>query len=135
MTHTPQDLVTAYASAIDTRDVGALLALYEPDVHPLDGFAWRVDDWRAQVELWLGSMRESLGTRTEHVDIVEGADVSGVSMDVLYAGVDHEGVEHRLWNRLTWVLRRHQDAWRIAQEHTSVPLRMADDRPDFRPVD
>lgn len=132
---TPADVLTAYAAAIDALDVDALLALYEPDARILDAFAWQVDDWPARVRGWLGSMSQSNGTRVEDVQVIETADLAALSANVLYAGRDQDGNDHTIWNRLTWALRRHDDTWLVAQEHTSVPLTMENSQPDFRPVD
>ncbi|GAB3624757.1 hypothetical protein GCM10027418_28420 [Mariniluteicoccus endophyticus] len=138
-TTTPQDVAAAYVSAVDACDAEAMLALYADEAVVLDAFAWRQDrrGWDEQTRAWLGGMQRSLGLRTENlvVTVAGESDVAGLSMDVLYAGVDDTGEEHRLWNRLTWVLVRTPQGWRIAQEHTSVPLRMADLGADLRPVD
>ncbi|GAB3708487.1 YybH family protein [Mariniluteicoccus flavus] len=135
---TPHDVVTAYAAAIDALDADALVALYADDLRLLDSFFWQVDGrdaWADHVRQWFGTMTASKGTRTENVMVTEGSDVAGLSMDVLFTGVSTEGKDESLWNRLTWVLRREGDGWLIAQEHTSVPLKMEDGTPDFRPTD
>jgi len=118
----------AYAAAVRAKDVEAFLALYADDVRSFDLWgAWSYDGkdaLRAMVEEWFGS----LGTDVTVVEFDEarsevGEDVAGVSAFVTFRGVSAAGEELRsMNNRLTWILRRDGDGWKIAHEHTSAPV-------------
>ncbi|MDX6481597.1 MAG: hypothetical protein QOG85_2107, partial [Gaiellaceae bacterium] len=81
------------------------------------------DALRAMVTEWFSSVgTDQIGVEFEDVRTEEGADVAGVSAFTTFRGITAEGEELRsMNNRLTWILRRDGDGWKIVHEHTSAP--------------
>jgi len=124
----PEELLAAYAAAVRAKDAEAFLSLYTDDVRTFDLWSvWSYDGkaaYRAMVEEWFGSPDTALQVAVEFDDVrtEEGEVVAAVSAFVTFRGLDADGNEERsMNNRLTWVLRRDGDAWKIAHEHTSAP--------------
>lgn len=125
------DMLRAYEAAVFTKDVDALVALYDRDVRIFDLWGqWSysgAEAWRAMVAEWF----RSLGTDTVVVDAddvqtVLAGDTAVGHAFVSYRNVSADGVEGRaMLNRLTWVLRRAEGAWKIVHEHTSAPIDLA----------
>lgn len=121
-------LVDAYRAAVFARDVDALAALYDPEVRVFDTWGrWSYDGrpaWRAMLAEWLGS----LGTERVRVEMDEvraevTPELAVAHAFVTYQGLSAEGQPLRaMTNRLTWIVRRREGAWRIVHEHTSAPI-------------
>jgi uncharacterized protein (TIGR02246 family) len=124
----PEEVLEAYAAAVRAKDVEAFLALYSDDVRTFDLWSvWTYDGkpaLRGMVEDWFGSPQTSPQVAVEFDDVrVEtGDDVAALSAFLTFRGLDADGVEERsMNNRLTWILRRDDDGWKIVHEHTSAP--------------
>jgi uncharacterized protein (TIGR02246 family) len=123
----PDDLLERYAAAARAKDVEAFLALYADDVRSFDLWErWSYDgkdELRAMVTEWFGSLGdETVAVEFDEVRTQVGADVAAVSAFTTFRGISAAGEELRsMNNRLTWVLRREGDGWRIVHEHTSAP--------------
>jgi uncharacterized protein (TIGR02246 family) len=124
----PEDVADAYVAAVRAKDAEAFVSLYTDDVRTFD--LWSVwcydgkDAYRGMVEEWFGSVDgdEVVEVEFDDVRVQQGDDVAAFTAFAKYAAVDHDGAEIRsLNNRLTWVLRRDGDAWKIVHEHTSAP--------------
>jgi uncharacterized protein (TIGR02246 family) len=124
----PEDLLDSYAAAARAKDVEAFLDLYADDVRSFD--LWGVwsydgkDALRAMVTEWFGSVgTDQIAVEFADVRTEEGADVAGVSAFTRFSGITEAGVEERsMNNRLTWILRRDGDGWKITHEHSSAPV-------------
>jgi uncharacterized protein (TIGR02246 family) len=121
-----EQLLEAYASAARAKDVDALVALYADDVEVFDAWAWShrgIDAWRAVVEGWFGSVGDDVIAVTfDEVRTGTAGDGAVAHMVVRYAGESAAGEELRsLENRMTWVLERRGDGWRVVHEHSSAP--------------
>ena len=125
---TPEGMTEAYAAAVRAKDVEAFLALYADDVRTFD--LWSVwsydgkDAVRGMVEEWFGSPDTATQVAVEFDEIRTevGAEVAALSAFLTFRGLTADGVEERsMNNRLTWILRRDGDGWKIAHEHTSAP--------------
>jgi uncharacterized protein (TIGR02246 family) len=125
---TPEDMTEAYAAAVRAKDVEAFLALYADDVRNFD--LWSVwsydgkDALRAMVEEWFGSpdTAAQVAVEFDEVRTEVGDKVAAVSAFTTFRGLNADGVEERsMNNRLTWILRRDGDGWKIVHEHTSAP--------------
>lgn len=123
-----KEILEGYAAAVRAKDVEAFLALYADDVRTFD--LWSVwsydgkDALRGMVEEWFGSpdTAHTVAVEFDEVRTEEGEDVAALSAFVTFRGLDENGVEERsMNNRLTWILRRNGDRWRIVHEHTSAP--------------
>ncbi len=124
----PEEILEAYAAAVHAKDVEAFLALYADDVRTFD--LWSVwsydgrDALRAMVEEWFGSpdTAPQIGVEFDDVRTEVGHDVAAVSAFTTFRGIDADDNELRsMNNRLTWILRRDGDTWKIVHEHTSAP--------------
>ncbi len=76
------------------------------------------------VEEWFGSLagHETVVVEFDEVRTELGTDVAAVSAFMTFAASTPDGTELRsMNNRLTWILRRDGDTWKIAHEHTSAP--------------
>jgi uncharacterized protein (TIGR02246 family) len=123
------EMLAAYAAAVQAKDVDAFVGLYADDVRTFDLWErWSYDDrdaLRAMVSEWFGSLAddEVVEVEFDEVRAQAGQDVAAVSAFTTFRARSPEGEELRsMNNRLTWVLRRDADgAWKIAHEHTSAP--------------
>lgn len=130
MTHQdiPGALFEQYASAVLEKDAEALLSLYDDDVRVFDLWsAWSYEGkaaWRVAIGQWFGSVGdESVRVVFDDVRSVVAEDLATVVAIISYCEVGKDGTEGRVMeNRLTWVLRRFDGAWRIVHEHTSAPV-------------
>ena len=121
-----------YQAAVLAKDAEALIDLYTQDVRVFD--AWGVwshegaPAWRKAVQRWFASLAgESVSVGAEDVRVAGAQDFAMVSAIVTYAGISATGERLRsMQNRLTWVLTRRGEAWKIAHEHTSAPVGVAD---------
>jgi ketosteroid isomerase-like protein len=121
-------LFEAYQSSVLKKDAAALTALYDKDVVAFD--MWR--DWsHAGEERWgemnekrLGSLgSESVVVEFGDINIVVGDDVASAHATVTYKAVSETGdVLRSMQNRLTWVAKRKNRAWKIVHQHTSAPI-------------
>jgi uncharacterized protein (TIGR02246 family) len=123
----PEELLDAYTAAVRAKDAEAFLALYADDVRTFDLWSvWTYDGkpaLRAMVEEWFGSVgTDTIGVEFDEVRTETGEEVAGLSAFTTFRGISAEGEELRsMNNRLTWILRRDGDGWKIAHEHTSAP--------------
>ena len=121
------ELLDAYRAAVHAKDVDAFIGLYDGDVTVFDTWArWSyggAGEWRVNVAEWFGSLGDDrVVVEWEDVHTVAGDDVAAVHAVVTYKSLAADGRELRaMQNRLTWVLRRRDGAWRIVHEHTSAP--------------
>ena len=121
-------LFASFSDAVWNKDVEAYLALYDEQVLVFDMWeSWAYDGlpaWRKMVEGWfssLGSDRDRVTFRDKHVEMA--GDIGFVTAIVRFAAVSETGEELRfLDNRLTWVLRRKNESWKIVHQHTSGPI-------------
>ncbi|MET0226732.1 MAG: nuclear transport factor 2 family protein [Dokdonella sp.] len=123
--------LAAYQAAVHAKDIDAFAALYDADVRVFDMWgAWSCEGiaaWRAMAADWFGS----LGTDA----VVVGVDDARVQVEqnlasaqafLTFTGVSASGETLRTMdNRLTWVLQRRGDAWKVVHEHTSAPMDFA----------
>jgi uncharacterized protein (TIGR02246 family) len=123
-------VLETYRNAVHAKDVDRFVAIFADDVRVFDMWGtWShdgIDAWREMAEGWFGSLGEEL-VRVEFDDVREtvGDDVAIVSAFVTFTGLSADGEELRsLNNRLTWGLRKTDETWKVAHEHTSAPVEM-----------
>ncbi len=123
-----RQICAAYSAAVYAKDVGAFVALYDPEVHVFDMWGeWSYDGlgaWRGMVIAWFGSLGdERVKVEMEGIETLAGDDIGVAYGFITYKGLSAQGKELRaMQNRFTWVLRRRDGAWKIAHEHSSAPI-------------
>jgi uncharacterized protein (TIGR02246 family) len=124
---TIEAVLDAYRAAVYAKDVDALVGLYDDDVRVFDLWdAWShdgADAWRRVATAWFRSLGgECVVVEFQDVKTVSGDGFAIAHAFVTYKGISPEGEELRaMTNRLSWALRKRNDAWRIVHEHTSAP--------------
>lgn len=123
-----RQLCEDYQAAVWAKDAAALLALYDPDVCVFDLWStWSYagsEAWREAVNGWFGSLgSERVAVTFEDVQSTADGAAASLHAMVRYQSVAADGQALRaMHNRLTWVLRRKNGAWKIVHEHTSAPV-------------
>lgn len=122
------EVLRAYADCVLRKDATGFAALYHDDVQVFD--AW--DTWRlhgraamhGMASAWFGSVGDGRVLVTfAGVHAHAGSDVAALSALVTYTAVAADGsVVGSRPNRMSMVLRRTSDGWRVVHEHTSVPV-------------
>lgn len=125
---TIESLFEIYKNTVFQKDVETFTSIFDENVRIFDMWQrWSYDglsDWREMVENWF----DSLG---ENNDIVEFNDIQIQSTGAMavatafvkFTAVSDKGEELRyLENRLTWVLQKKKNGWKIIHQHTSGPI-------------
>lgn len=130
-----QNVLDRYVAAVKASDAGALMDLYADDVHVYDLMApferHGSDSGRELMESWLGDPTAQQDVAIQDLDIMQDGDLAVARASVNYSVTMGDGTHHSMWNRATWALRRVDGEWRIAIEHTSVPLSEENMQPMF----
>lgn len=118
----------AYRNAIFAKDTDSFVGLYAANARIFDTWSrWSYDRrtaWRRMAARWFGDLgpERVLVAAAEQRTIMAG-NVAVIHAFVTYTAVSAGGRKLRaMSNRLTWVLRRSGLSWKIAHEHTSVPV-------------
>ena len=123
-----RNVLDAYAAAVLAKDADAFAALYAPDVRVFNLWTKWSDDgveaWRAMAVDWFGSLGpERVVVDWDDVRTNVTDELAVLQAYLSYQAVSAESVElRRMSNRLTWVLKPTNGAWRIIHEHTSAPV-------------
>lgn len=121
-------ILNEYSSAVWEKDENKFLELHDPGIHSYDAWEkWEyqgMDQYRVIPEEWFSS----LGDERVKVTFVQpklnlDQRLATIWCHVVYAAFDSRGNYLRsLTNRLTMILRRQPDGWKILHEHLSVPV-------------
>lgn len=132
---TVQSVFDRYVSAVTSSDVDALLSLYADDVHVYDLMEpferHGKESGREMIESWLGNADEKQDCAIEDLTVEESGDLAVARGSIRYEVTMADGTHHGMWNRGLWALRRIDGNWKIAMEHTSVPLGAEDMQPMY----
>jgi ketosteroid isomerase-like protein len=121
-----------YKSAVLSKDVEALMHLYDPDVRVFDTWGvWSYEGaaaWRVAIEGWFSSLKnDKCRVAFDDVKTISGSDFASMSAVATYTGMTAQGQDSRsMQNRISWVLKTSGHASRIVHEHTSVPVGFED---------
>jgi len=130
MQHTPDfnNFFEVYKSSVLNKQVDKLTDLYDEDLIAFDMWGqWSYvggGPWREMNEKWLGSLgSETVVVEFDDINVVHGAEVAATSATVTYKALSETGkILRSMQNRLTWVARRKNGAWKIVHQHTSAPI-------------
>jgi uncharacterized protein (TIGR02246 family) len=123
-----RDLVEAWATAVHTGDLDAVLRDHADDivmfdVPPPDGGVRGLDAYRETWPPFFEWQASGASFEVVELDVTAGADVAYAFALLRCGETDHleRHPDHRL--RLTLGLRREQGRWVVAHEHHSFPDR------------
>lgn len=123
-----QTVLDAYAAAVYAKDVEAFAGLYTEDAHVFDAWmefeATGAAAQRAMAGGWFDSLGDSrVPVDLEDVVIVADGAVAWVHAAVTFGNETPAGERQReQTNRFTFALRRIDGGWRIAHQHSSLPI-------------
>jgi uncharacterized protein (TIGR02246 family) len=129
-------LEAQFATAVNAKNVDAIMKVYTPDVFVFDvvpprqyvGAAAYRKDW----EGFIGGFKGPIKFEVNDVAVsVEGPVAWGHSVQRV-VGTDPTGAASDTTVRVTDVYRKTADGWRIVQEHVSVPVDLATGKPDLQ---
>ena len=109
----------AYKSSVLNKQVDKLMDLYDEDLIAFDMWGrWSYvgeGPWRGMNEEWLGSLgSESVVVEFDDINAVYGAEISAAYATVTYKARSETGeILRSMQNRLTWVARQKNGAWKI----------------------
>jgi ketosteroid isomerase-like protein len=138
--HNPvTEAMDAYAAAVYAKDLEAFITLYADGVHVFDSWGqWQydgIDAWREMAAGWfrsLGAERVEVGFNG--VSSCVGDNVAFGSAAVTFSGISADGTRLRsMTNRITMGLEKKAGVWKIAHEHSSLPIDMATGKVIFTP--
>lgn len=128
MTNAEQEIRTFYDRYVDViraQDVDAMMSLYADDANVFDAMSdWQysgADAWLTNVQHWFSHEGMSQGVVIDNMAITVSGDLAVARMDVQFSA-STETENHSMWTRMTSALRKTDGAWKIFQEHTSVPI-------------
>lgn len=117
-----------YRRAVHAKNVTGFLGFYHPSARVFDtwgGWSYEGEAARRKViEEWFLSLgEERVAVSFDRVQASMAGEMASLTARVVYAAIAANGTELRsMQNRLTWVLKLENGAWRIVHEHTSAPL-------------
>ena len=121
-------LFETYKNAVFQKDVEAFASVFDEKVRVFDMWQqWSLSGlaaWREMAKGWFASLGTDRDVVTFDDIQVEAADeMATATAFVRFAAVSEKGEELRyLENRLTWVARKKDGAWKIIHQHTSGPI-------------
>jgi len=121
-------LFETYKNAVFQKDVAAYASIFDDEVRIFDMWIdWSSDGlaaWREMAKEWFGSLgSERVVVAFEEIRIQAGAELAAATAFVRFAAISEQGEELRhLENRLTWVVCKKEQGWKITHQHTSGPI-------------
>ena len=126
-----QDVLKNYKSSVYKKDVEGFLTMYSPDILIYDCWSnWEckgILHWREIVEEWFKwLMADGVSLSVDFNDLVieENVNLAFVSCSVTYTAQKVVSGEklRQLTNRFTFCLKKVNESWIIAHEHSSLPI-------------
>lgn len=128
-----QDILENYKTAVYEKDVEKFLSMYAPDMHIYDCWgSWEskgISSWREKVMAWFNGLNEDgVLLEVEFNDLVveENSNLAFAHCDVIFAAHLKDSGEklRQMTNRFTYGLKKVDESWVIAHEHSSLPINM-----------
>lgn len=126
-----QDVLEIYKTAVYEKDVEKFLSMYAPEMHIYDCWGkWEVKDlfsWKKNVAEWFNGLNEDgVLLKVDFRDLVveEDANLAIVYCTVTFTAHKEEAGEQlrQMTNRFTYGLKKVNESWFIAHEHSSLPI-------------
>lgn len=126
-----QDVLEIYKTAVYEKDVEKFLSMYAPEIHIYDCWGkWEVKDlfsWKKNVAEWFNGLNEDgVLLKVDFRDLVveEDANLAIVYCTVTFTAYKQEAGEQlrQMTNRFTYGLKKVNESWFIAHEHSSLPI-------------
>jgi uncharacterized protein (TIGR02246 family) len=123
-----ESLFETYKNSVFQKDVEAYASIFDEEVLIFDMWAeWSrsgLRAWREMATDWFNSLgTERVVVSFDEIRIRTGGELATATAFVRFAAITQEGLELRfLQNRLTWVVQKKNNAWKIIHQHTSVPI-------------
>ena len=121
-------LLDSYKNSVYEKDIDAFTSLFDDEVIVFDMWQqWSFKGlaaWREMVKGWFASLGENRDLITfDQIQFHSSEKMAFVSAFVRFAAVSEKSIELRfLENRLTWVLQKKEQTWKIIHQHTSGPI-------------
>lgn len=125
------DVLENYKSAVYAKDVERFLSAYDSDIHIFDCWgSWEsngISQWRETVIEWFNDLsEEGVLLKVDFNDLVieESSNIAFVYCAVTFAAQHQNSGEilRQMTNRFTFGLRKENESWTIAHEHSSLPI-------------
>ena len=123
-----EDLLLTYKTAVFEKDVETYASIFDDHVVVFDMWEkWScqgLEDWCQMAKEWfssLGAVKDCVDF--EMVNIEASESLAMVTAFMKFTAVSDKGEALRyLQNRLTWVIRKQKNGWKIIHQHTSSPI-------------
>ncbi|MDW0115925.1 nuclear transport factor 2 family protein [Sporosarcina thermotolerans] len=128
-----QDILENYKTAVYEKDVEKFLSMYDREMHIYDCWGnWEskgISSWKQNVTEWFNGLSEDgVLLKVDFNDIVveEDSYIAFVHCAITYAAHQEESGEklRQMTNRFTFGLKKVNESWVIAHEHSSLPINM-----------
>ncbi|MHC8516167.1 YybH family protein [Sporosarcina sp. ITBMC105] len=125
------DVLENYKTAVYEKDVGKFLSMYAPEVHIYDCWEnWEskgISSWEENVLKWFNGLSDDgvlLKAEFNEIVVEEDSYLAIVRCAINYAAYQEESGEklRQLTNRFTFGLKKVNESWVIAHEHSSLPI-------------
>jgi len=126
-----QDVLETYKTAVYEKDAEKFLSMYAPEMHIYDCWGkWEVKDlfsWKKNVAEWFNGLNEDgVLLKVDFRDLVveEDSNLTIVYCTVTFTAHKEEAGEQlrQMTNRFTYGLKKVNESWFIAHEHSSLPI-------------
>lgn len=130
MTNDIKAVLDQYAEAVWNKDAEKFLALYGHTIHVYDAWEqWEytgIQDFRTLPIAWFNDLgSDQVKVTFKDPTIHENGQLAAIWTTVLYSAYDEaEQPLRSISNRLTMILEKQADEWKIIHEHTSIPVVM-----------
>jgi len=122
-----ESLFETYKNAVFQKDVDAYIAIYDEQVLIFDMWEdWSSEGfaaWKQMTQDWFSNLGSDRVVVTfEDIRIQQHGESASATAFIKFAAISENGEELRyLQNRLTWVLQKKENTWKIVHQHTSGP--------------
>lgn len=124
------ETLRCYAEAVFNKDIEKFLSIYDNHVYIFDTWnQWMINGINAlnkMVEVWFGSLgKEKVSVTFTQLNTNESEGQTVWIGEVAYTAIDENNkIIRSISNRMTWVMKKGNDGFKIIHEHSSLPIDM-----------